>query len=48
MWFLPAKNAAVLTAAHILYANVVIPNIWQLKTTLNLSWPIFICAWQWL
>lgn len=48
MWFLPAKNAAVLTAANILYANMVISNIWQLKTTLSLSWPIFIYGQQWL
>lgn len=29
MWLLTAKNAAFLTAAHILYVNMVISNIWQ-------------------
>ena len=44
MWFLPAKNAAILTAACILYANTVISNIWQLQTTSNLRWPILSTA----
>lgn len=44
MWLLPAKNAAIGTAARILYANMVISNIWQLKTTLSLSWPVVYSA----